>query len=431
MSDLEQRVDAAVESRRDDAEEFLARLVAAPTVLGRERSGQLLVARRLKAMGFAPVLRDIETDRLRGQRGWVPVGRSYVGRPNVTATHPGILNGGAGAGHADGSGITDGSSSGAGRGAGRSLVLNGHIDVVSPEPAGWWSRDPWSGHVDGRRLYGRGSWDMKGGLVAALWALEAVSAADVPLRGDVRFESVIEEECTGNGAFAARFDAPHADGVVIPECTGLEAFVSTPAVLWVQVTVRGRSAYVGHPGAYVNAVEHAAELIGRLREIAAGRGAEHLTLSVGTIQGGDWPSTVPLECAFVCRVSAPREWAVEGAKQQIEDWVTAASEPDPWLREHAPGIDYPGFQAEGWSINPSSPIVAALAEAHSTVIGGSLPMVHFPGTTDARAFGARGEPAIVFGPAGGNQHAPDEYVDLDSVLLVARVLARLIVGWCA
>ena len=76
-------------------------------------------------------------------------------------------------------------------------------------------------------------------------------------------------------------------------------------------------------------------------------------------------------------------------------------------------------------------MVTALAAAHSTVTGGSLPMIHFPGTTDARAFGARGEPAIVYGPSGGNQHAPDEYVDLDSVLLVARVLARLIVEWCA
>ena len=89
-------------------------------------------------------------------------------------------------------------------GGGRSLVLNGHIDVVSPEPASWWSADPFSGHVDGGRLIGRGAYDMKGGLVAALWALEAVLAAGSRCAATVRFESVIEEECTGNGALAAR-----------------------------------------------------------------------------------------------------------------------------------------------------------------------------------------------------------------------------------
>jgi len=371
---------------------------------------------------------------MRGIPGWAPVERSYRGRPNVTATLAGT-EGAKGTGRAAGAGAGSAVDSAAASPATapRNLVLNGHIDVVSPEPVSWWSRNPWSGHMDGRRLSGRGAWDMKGGLVAALWALEAVRAAEVPLRGDVRFESVIEEECTGNGAVATRFGAPRADAAVIPECTGLEAFVSTPPVLWVRVTVRGRPAYVGRPGAYVNAVERATELIARLREVAAGPAGTGATLSVGTIGGGDWPSTVPLECAFTCRVSTPSDWTVERAKHEVETWVQAAAQPDPWLADatNAPAIDYPGFQAEAWSVGRSSPIVTALAEAHSTVIGGSLPMIHFPGTTDARAFGARGEPAVVYGPSGGNQHAPDEYVDLDSVLLVARVLARLIVEWCA
>jgi acetylornithine deacetylase len=389
-------------------------------------------------MGLTPVLRDIDVEQMRGVPGWAPVMRSYRGRPNVTTTMAGT-EGAERAARAEHAARAEAGpvADAAPAASPRNLVLNGHIDVVSPEPASWWSRNPWSGHVsgyvDGRRLYGRGAWDMKGGLVAALWALEAVRAAEIPLRGDVRFESVIEEECTGNGAVAARFGAPHADAAVIPECTSLEAIVSTPPVLWVRVTVRGRPAYVGRSGAYVNAVERATELIARLREIAAGPAGVGATLSVGTIDGGDWPSTVPLECSFTCRVSTPSDWTVERAKREVEAWVCAAAQPDPWLADAAntPTIDYPGFQAEAWSVDRSSPIVTALADAHSTVIGGSLSMIHFPGTTDARAFGARGEPAIVYGPSGGNQHAPDEYVDLDSVLLVARVLARLIVEWCA
>jgi acetylornithine deacetylase len=143
---------------------------------------------------------------------------------------------------------------------------------------------------------------------------------------------VIEEECTGNGALAARLDAPRADAAIIPECTGLAVFTETPVVLWVEVTVVGKYAYVGRPGEYVNAVERAVGLIDRMLEaVPAG-----FTLSVGTIRGGDWPSTVPLECAFVCRVAAPRDRSVEGAKRAIEDLVREASSADPWLVEHPP-----------------------------------------------------------------------------------------------
>ena len=405
---VEARVDAAIDARRADVETFLSALVRTPSVRGAERGAQLLIARRLKAAGLRPELVDVPVERLASEPGWAPGGGwSYAGRPNVVATLAGSDGGGGG----------------------RSLVLNGHIDVVSPEPASWWSADPFSGHVDGGRLIGRGAYDMKGGLVAALWALEAVLAADVPLRGAVRFESVIEEECTGNGALAARLDAPRADAAIIPECTDLAVFTETPVVLWVEVTVTGRPAYVGRPGAYVNAVERAVGLIGRLLEaIPPG-----FTLSVGTIRGGDWPSTVPLECSFVCRVSAPRDRSVAEAQRTVEDLVRQSSAPDSWLVDHPPVVSYPGFQAEGWALAdvPGSGAIRSLVgDVHAAVAGEPLRDTPFPGTADGRFFGARGEPAIYYGPSGGGQHAPDEWVDLESVRLVARVLARTIVEWC-
>jgi len=398
---LKSRIDRAIDDRRADIEAFLATLVRAPSVLGAERPAQLLIARRLRANGIRPELRDAPVDRLRGLPGWAPVARSYMARPNVVGTAPGT-------------------------GGGRSLVLNGHVDVVSPEPVSWWRDDPYSGRIEGGRLHGRGAWDMKGGLAAALWAWEAVRAAEIPLRGEVRFESVIEEECTGNGALAARLDASHADAAIIPECTNLEVFTETPVVLWVEVTVRGLPAYVGRPGAYVNAIEQAVALIGEL----GAHVVDGLTLSVGTIRGGDWPSTVPLECSFVCRVSAPRTWSVERARSVVEGWITEAAAADPWLVDHSPVITYPGFQAEGWAIDKDEPILRLLDQVHGAVAGAPLAHVAFPGTADGRAFAARGEPAVYYGPAGGNQHAPDEWVDLESVRLVARVLARTIVEWC-
>lgn len=403
MTSVEGRLDAAVDERRGDVEAYLSALVRTPSVLGAERPAQLLIARRLKAAGLQPSLVDVPVARAAADPSWAPVDRSYAGRPNVIATVPGT-------------------------GGGRSLVINGHVDVVSPEPVGWWSAEPFSGRIDGGRLLGRGAYDMKGGLVAALWALESVRAAGPTLRGDVRFESVIEEECTGNGALAARLDAPRVDAAIIPESTNLEVFTETPVVLWVEVTVIGRPAYVGRPGEYVNAVERAVALIGRLREAVRAP----LTLSVGTIRGGDWPSTVPLECSFTCRVSAPREWPVARARETMERLLAEAAAADPWLAEHRPTVTYPGFQAAGWSLGDAgAPIHALLGDVHAAVCGESLRHAPFPGTADGRYFAARGEPAIYYGPAGANQHAPDEWVDLDSVRLVARVLARTIVEWCA
>lgn len=404
MASLEDRLDAEIDARRHEIEGFLSALVRAPTVLGNERPGQLLIARRLKAAGLRPMLLDVPVDRLAAHPRWAAgaAARSYERRPNVIADVPGS-------------------------GGGRSLVLNGHVDVVSPEPSSWWSGDPFSGWIERGRLHGRGAYDMKGGLVAALWALEAVLAAGVPLRGDVRFESVIEEENSGNGALAARLDAPHADAAIIPECTGLAVFTETPVVLWVEVTVRGKSAYVGRPGEYVNAVERAVGLIERMRNAVP----DGFTLSVGTIRGGDWPSTVPLECSFVCRVSAPRALTVEAAKQAVEGLAREASAVDGWLVDHPPAVGYPGFQAHGWALGAGGAAIrAVVGDVHAMLAGESLRDTPFPGTADGRFFGDRGEPVIYYGPAGGGQHAPDEWVDLESVRLVARVLARTMVEWC-
>lgn len=140
---------------------------------------------------------------------------------------------------------------------GQSLVLNGHIDVVSPEPVDWWQHDPWGAEIEDGRLYGRGAGDMKCGLVQALLAIRAVQVAGTPLRGLIIFESVTEES-TGNGTLACRLCTGPVDGAVIAEDTVLAAGIANTGTLWLGATVTGRPAYVGHAGVYVNALEKAA-----------------------------------------------------------------------------------------------------------------------------------------------------------------------------
>ncbi len=413
---------AAVDPHRDDYLQLLSDLVRCPTVLGKERPAQDILYQHLESMGLEAESWDLDPQDLASHSAFAPVDWGYRGRPNVRGTlQP------------------------AGK-AGRSLVLNGHVDVVSPEPVDWWSYDPWGATVTDGRMYGRGSLDMKAGLAAALLAIQAVMDSEAQLRGPVIFESVIEEECTGNGMLASRVRSGRVDGAIIAEPTGLQAWTATPGVLWFEVAVRGKPAYVGKADQYVNAIEAATSLIARLKPAAVealNSDFDHpafaayknpLTLSVGKIQGGDWPSNVPLECCFTCRMSFPIGWSFDQARSFLETHLERAASSDPWLAEQQPTVRYPGFRALGWAVDPDAgdgSLIQSLSDAHQTVRGRILKQGVFPGTADARYFNAReGEQAVYYGPVGANLHAPDEYVELDSLLETARVLARMIVAWC-
>ena len=408
----------------DDYLQLLGELVRCPTTLGNERPAQELVYRHLQSLGLQAEMWELDPAELASQPTFAPVDWDYAGRPNVRAVVTPAEDGG------------------------KSLVLNGHIDVVSPEPVDWWTYDPWAATVTDGRMYGRGALDMKAGLVAELLAIRAVIDAGEELRGPVIFESVIEEECTGNGMLAARLRSGPVDAAVITELTGFEAWTATPGVVWFEVTVRGRPAYVGQAGQYVNAIETATALISRMKPpmvaelnaafdhpAFAGQ-SEPLVLSVGKISGGDWPSNVPLECRFTCRMSFPIGWSFEQVQKFIERHIGTAASESPWLADNPPSVRYPGFRALGWAADESSgdtdsSLIETLTRCHQATVGKPLERRGFPGTADARYFdSAGGEQALYYGPSGANIHAPDEYVELDSVAQVARVLARLIIAWC-
>ena len=168
MIGLEERLSAAVESHRGEYITLLADLVGCPSTLGNEKPAQERLLAHVLAMGLDGELWELDPKRLEKDPRFVRVAREYTDRPNLSATLPPEAKGG------------------------RSLVLNGHIDVVSPEPVGWWQRDPWGAEIEDGRLYGRGAVDMKSGLVQGLLAIRAVQEVGVPLRGPVIFESVIE-----------------------------------------------------------------------------------------------------------------------------------------------------------------------------------------------------------------------------------------------
>lgn len=420
MNEVEKQVVAEIERREEMMISFLQALVRQPSMLGHELGAQQVVYRKLKSLGLSVEMWEPTFDLLHTHPAFAPVEWSYKGRPNVTAVYKAQGNGG------------------------RSLVLNGHIDVVSPEPLWGWTHDPWGAEVVDRRLYGRGAADMKGGIAMAILALEGIIAADIGLHGDVFVETVLEEECCGNGTLACRLRgySSSADAAIITEPSALGANEADLGVMWFRVRVRGTSGHVGRAHEANNAIEKCFPLIQALRNLEAEMNAqishplyvdlEHpINLNVGTIEGGHWPSSVPAECTFVCRLSFEPGVKVMAVRQRVEACIMEAAQKDPWLSQEPPRVEYYGFQAEGSTVDRNVELLKVLSSSHRKVTHEEMNYIASTGLTDMRYFNLYTDiPATCYGPDGANIHNADEYVELDSIIIGAKALALFMLDWC-
>lgn len=142
-----------------------------------------------------------------------------------------------------------------GSGDGKSMILNGHIDVVPEGDVNQWDHHPYSGEKIGNRIYGRGTTDMKGGNVALMLAMEAIIESRIELKGDIYFQSVIEEESGGAGTLATILRGYKADGVIIPEPTNMKFFPKQQGSMWFRLHVKGKAAHGGTRYEGVSAIE--------------------------------------------------------------------------------------------------------------------------------------------------------------------------------
>jgi acetylornithine deacetylase len=413
LASVDEEILAAVAGEEAAMRDLLAELVAAPTLLGEEAGGQAIMRRALIGLGLDPV--DVPLDGIAGREGAAPFSWDVSGKANVVATwRP--------------EGIADG----------RSLVLNGHIDVVSPEPVALWRGEPFTARIEGDWMYGRGAGDMKAGLAAIVGAVRGLQTLDVTPRAPVQIQSVVEEECTGHGALACVLAGHTADAVVITEPTQGAIWTALVGVLWFSVRVIGAPAHAGEPGGGANAIEASYALIAALRELEAALNAvrpplyaDHphpINLNVGMINGGDWPSTVAGECVTRFRLACFPGEPVADLKARVEQTVAAAAAGFAKLRFE---VIYDGFQAEGYVVEPSAPLVTALAAAATRATGAAPPLFASTATTDARSFTLYGNaPAVCFGPLAENEHGVDERVYLPSVTQTAQAIALFISDWC-
>jgi acetylornithine deacetylase len=397
---------------------LLAELVAAPTLLGQEAAGQAVMRRAFERLGLKPFEVPLDRAALEAHEGAAPFSWDVTGKVNVLADW-----------------------GPAGTNDGRSLILNGHVDVVSPEPTSLWTGDPFAARVEDEWMHGRGAGDMKSGLAAIVGAVRGLQRLGLAPRAKVQLQSVVEEECTGNGALACVLAGHTADAAIITEPTRGAVWTAQVGVLWFQVHVIGAPAHAGEAAQGANAIEASCAIIAALRELEAELNVVRpplyaayphpINLNVGMIRGGDWPSTVAGECVTHCRLAQYPGQPIADVRAQVERTVQRVADESPALAQYRVEVRYDGFQCEGYELDHDAPFVRALGDAAERVHGERPPLYPSTATTDARSFQLYGDtPAVCFGPHAERVHAVDERVHLPSVTTTAQALALFIADWC-
>jgi acetylornithine deacetylase len=418
-AELTSRIMSAVDAGFDAQIELTAELVRYPSTRGNEATAQDFVAAEMRRRGLGVDRWKVDIDDISHLPGFSPVSVSYDNAWNTVGAH-----------RADNP-------------TGRSLILNGHIDVVPVGPLDMWTRPPFDPYVKDGWLFGRGGGDMKAGLASCLAALDALRRIGCKPAADVFVQSVIEEECTGNGALACLQRGYRADAALIPEPFDEMLLSAQVGVIWFQVKLKGFPVHVREAGSGSNAIESAFPLIQALHRLEHAwnerrHGDRHyahhehpINFNVGRIAGGDWASSVPAWCTFDVRAAVYPGQDLKEARREIEQCLRDAARGVPFLANAPPDIVYNGFQAEGYVLEGADAPSARLGQAHEAVFGKPLKSAAATATTDARFFGLyAGIPALVYGPKSSGIHGFDERVEVESVRRVTQAMALFIADWC-
>ncbi|MGI4810086.1 MAG: ArgE/DapE family deacylase, partial [Janthinobacterium lividum] len=327
--------------------------------------------------------------------------------------------------------------------SGRSLIIQGHVDVVPTGPTALWSTPPFSGDAKGEWLHGRGAGDMKQGVSAMVFALDAIRAAGLELTADIHVQTVTEEECTGNGALSTLSRGYRADAVLIPEPTDATITRAHVGVMWFRLRVRGVPVHVARAQAGSNAIMSAYQLVLALQRHTETLNAtaksdpwfggipDPLKFNPGVIRGGDWASSTPAWCEVDCRIGLLPGSTLEDARQGVERCVAEAARADGFMANNPPDIIWNGFQADGYVLDPGSDAERVLAEAHQAVFGAPMEERRSTAVNDTRFYGLYHHmPALCYGPRGINVHGFDEAAHLPTLQQVTLAIACFVAKWC-
>jgi len=431
ISDHEHRVLDLIDANAQEVIDFLCELLAFETITPDAEvvehdafiRHQAFVQKTLEQMGFGDIdVFEVDAAKLEDAPGLgVVTDRDLSNMPVLVARLPGS-------------------------GKGKSLILNGHYDVVPLGLRENWKRDPFAGEIVDGRIYGRGTNDMKGGIAAMLKALRFIQRAGLALEGDVLVEIVPDEEATCMGTLGACQRGYKADAAIITEPTNMRVGTAVRGHMGGRVTVLGRAGHAEQPqphfqeGGAVNAIAKAVRVIQGMEEATEQWRTQpdkqhplvppdHIIPTV--IRGGEWAVTYPekavirFDCMFVPGTADKRA--------EIEEKLAAVAANDPWLRENPPRLRIGDGPKEEWwysaEISEDEAIVQT-AKGALTDMGIAPALMGFGTLTDCvHLINYSHVPTINLGPDIETAHMADEYVMVDQLIELTRALALTIMRW--
>jgi acetylornithine deacetylase len=325
-----------------------------------------------------------------------------------------------------------------GRPGGRRLILQGHLDVVPPGDPATWTVDPWGAQVRDGTLYGRGACDMKGGVAAILGALRAMAATGRAdrLDGEVIGLFVPSEEDGGQGMLAAIREGFVADAAIVAEPTELDVVIAHAGAITFRLTVPGRAAHASKRREGVSALDKLQVLVRALEadETARNAAERHPLMTplglpyptiIGKVSGGDWASTVLDRVVAEGRYGVRLGQTWRDAEADLRACIGEACAADPFLRDHAVGLEITGGRFSSAEVPADHPLPVGVADVAEQVTGRRPLLVGEPYGADMRLLVNEGRtPTVIFGPGRVDvAHAADEHVPLDQVFTCAQVLA--------
>ena len=332
---------------------------------------------------------------------------------------------------------------GSGSGDAPTLMLNGHVDVVPIGDPNAWTFPSFDGAIRDGNLHGRGSCDMKAGLIAAHWAVQAIRSSGVRLRGDLLLAAVQGEEDGGLGTYALLRRGWRADACLIPEPTDLDVVPANGGSLTFRLKVHGHATHASRRTEGVSAIEKFWPIWQALGELEtcrhthvdpmAARWKLAHPLSIGTVHAGDWASSVPDLLVAEGRLGVALDEPVENARAEFESAVAAACQADDWLRDHPVEVEWWGGQFASGRLSADSDLVDRMQRAHG-VASGQRPHEVWaaPYGSDLRLIvGQGGIPTLQYGPGDvALAHGPDELVPVEDIAITARALALMALDIC-
>ena len=415
---IEQTVLESIDNRRDEIVSFLRELIAFPSVTGDEGQIQQFLAGHLQEMGLKVDSWIPDIEALKKHPAYIPVTGNYDNRPNVV----GILKG---------------------SGDGRSLLFNGHVDVIPAGPPEAWVKPPFGAEIADDRIYGRGASDMKSGLAAMTMAVDSLLRLDIKPRGDLILQYVMDEELTGNGTLSAVIKGYRADAGICCETSSLHVQPACIGRIWFEILVRGKPAGIQRRYEGVNAIEKGQEIVHTIANLEQIRIAElhhplypdnrsSLPCMVCVFEAGSFPSAFPDTCLLKGSLASLPGEVTDRVKQSFIDHVMKFCQTDPWLKDHPPEIRFAGYCGDSAEIPPDHTIVTLLADKFKDVTGRQAEITGRQGAADIRYLIKYGQtPTVIFGPGLTEQmHANNEYVNIDDLITATKVLALTIIDWC-